>query len=363
MQNEITKDSPIAKQANKLIESVYRMDANEQKIILLATKIVNNLAMKGEPFDANTEIVITADQFIKEFGVVKSTAFEALTEAKNKIYERSFEMEYKDANGVVKQASSRWIHRKAEVKSKSAISIFFSPAVIPCIYFVVSDFYTLMDLREIANLNSKYAIRLYKLLMKWRNADYQPKFTYEKLREKLGLEEHEYPMKSDFRKRVIDVATGQINNGTGFVNLRYEVEKAGKVITHFKFIYDSYDNETINVTHTSSKKGKNSGELKNTGKDTPDVKKGSSAANSANDDEYTNHCLLTGQAVMFAKKIVAKIMQQDSRFMHLASLADEGMDSKSFENKIIIDLEAGDIMPYASALRILNYKQHRASFN
>lgn len=362
MQNEITKDSPIAKQANKLIESVYRMDANEQKIILLATKIVNNLAMRGEPFDADTEIVITAAQFIKEFGVAKSTAFEVLSEAKNTIYERSFEMEYKDANGVVKQASSRWIHRKAEVKAKSEISIFFSSAVIPCIYFVGSEFFTLMDLREIANLNSKYAIRLYKLLMKWRNADYQPKFTYETLREKLGLEEHEYPMKSDFKKRVIDVAIKQMNSGTGFVNLRYEVEKAGKVITHFKFIYDSYDNETINVTHTGPKKGKSSGESKNAGKDTPDVKKGSSAANSANgSNEYTNHCLKTGQAVMFAKKIVTKIMQQDSRFMHLASLADEGMDSKSFENKIIIDLEAGDIMPYASVLRILNYKQHRAS--
>ncbi len=42
----ITQDSSVIKQANKLIESVYRMDANEQKIILLAAKFVYDMEKK-----------------------------------------------------------------------------------------------------------------------------------------------------------------------------------------------------------------------------------------------------------------------------------------------------------------------------
>lgn len=358
----------LAKQANKLIESVYRMDTNEQKLILLATKIVNDLELKNIPFNSETEIIITANDFAKTYGISKQRAFEFVCEAKNTIYERSFEIDYIDAQGQVKPTSSRWIHRKGEMKSKSEISLFFAPAVIPYIYLVKKEF-TLLDLREVGRLKSKYAIRLYKLLMKWRNFKYQPNFKYEDLRDYLGLEEEEYPMKTDFRKRVLDIAVNQINLGTGFVNLKYTGVKKGKTITNFLFSYDKYDNDTLNVTPISDKKPPRS---KKAISDTPQAETSETERTGENKrivsvegakpkkaQRHFDFGMTTPQASMFASKIVKKILEQDSRFMHLSELAPEGGTGDDFKVFLVQEFLTGNLAPYQAALSLLGYKHHQ----
>ncbi|WP_111860954.1 RepB family plasmid replication initiator protein [Acinetobacter sp. CFCC 10889] len=327
----------IAKQANKLIESVYRMEANEQKIILLAIQLVNEMERGGISFTADTEIVLHAHQYAKAFGVSRPTAFEILCEAKNSIYERSFEIDYVDAQGVVKPTSSRWIHRKGEMKSKSEISLFFAPAVIPYIY-AVKDEFTLLDLKEIGRLKSKYAIRLYKLLMKWRNAKFQPKFEYDELRLMLGLDDDEYLMKADFKKRVLDIAVTQINAGTGFVNLKYNGFKTGKVITHFQFNYDKYDDKTLNVTPIKETKNK---PLKK-----PSIK-----------------TLSESQIYLFSKTIAKNVNDCIDGFGYLSTMVSPNQDEKSLAKKIENDLKNGIIEPYEKALILAGFVDHSAKKN
>ena len=54
------------------------------------------------------------------------------------------------------------------------------------------------------------------------------------LRGKLGVENNEYEMMSDFKKRVLDIAQSQINEHTD-ITVSYEQHKAGRVITGFTF--------------------------------------------------------------------------------------------------------------------------------
>ena len=54
------------------------------------------------------------------------------------------------------------------------------------------------------------------------------------LRGKLGVENNEYEMMSDFKKRVLDIAIDQINEHTD-ITVNYEQHKAGRVITGFTF--------------------------------------------------------------------------------------------------------------------------------
>ena len=54
------------------------------------------------------------------------------------------------------------------------------------------------------------------------------------LRGKLGVENNEYEMMSDFKKRVLDIAINQINEHTD-ITVTYEQHKAGRVITGFTF--------------------------------------------------------------------------------------------------------------------------------
>ena len=361
--------SSAVKQANRLIESVYRMEANEQKIILLATKIVYELEKKGKSVTPETEIVIAAADFAREYGTTRQLAFEVIREAKNTIYERSFDYTYVSPEGVTKEMNSRWIHMKGEVKAKSEISMFFAPAVIPFIYLVEKEF-TLLDLKEIGRLKSKYAIRLYKILMKWRNAKYAPKFSYEDLRKLLGLEDQEYTVMSDFRKRVLKAAVDQINKGTGFVGLQAIDEKKGGKIVSFTFKYSHYDNDTINITPIAEKKPpkpktKESGadvpkdkEVANTGENSTPLEVSDPVVKKDKPKRYFDHGMTEGQAYMFANKIALNLSEQNEKFMYLSSRAEVGETHHEFINKIAEDFLTGNLEPYADALSLLGYVHH-----
>lgn len=350
----INTDS-IVKQANRLIESAYRMEANEHKIILLAAKQVYLLEKQKLPFNANTEIVISASDYAKEYGVSRQLAFQVLSEAKNEIYDRSVEIEIIDSEGNVKPRSTRWIHMKGEEKAKSEISIYFAPAIIPFIHLIEKEF-TLLDLKEVGRLKSKYAIRLYNLLMQWRNANYQPKFEYQDLRRKLGLVD-EYLLIAEFKKRVLDVAVKQINQGTGFVGLKHESIKSGTKITHFKFNYQSYDNKTVNITPVGEKRGK-LGDKAKKGSDTPkDDNTGEKRDSSENQlGLFEPNSLSPAQASMFAGKIRKKLEMKDDRFASLQDLAQPQETYDSFERRMQKAFLAGDIEPYSEALRLVGYK-------
>lgn len=326
----------IAKQANKLIESVYRMEVEEQKVILLATKKVNDIELRGLPFTPETEIVITVDDFMCAYGANKQRAFEALVSAKNTIYDRSFEIDYVDVNGETKPISSRWIHAKGEMKHKSAISMFFTPAVIPFIYLVVKEEFTLMDLREVGRLKSKYAVRLYQLLMKWRNANYQPIFTIEVLRKKLGLAETEYLQFGDFNKRVIQVAVDQINKGTGFTELKAIPKKEGRKVVSFRFEYKEYDNKTINVTPLIKKKPKQSEE--------------------ALSDGFVIHQMTDDQIKMFSTSLAVSASKGEPGYSELGKLVIAGQKTEVLAERIASDFRKRLFAPYLDVLKILGFK-------
>lgn len=360
---EFMVSSTAIKQANRLIESVYRMEVNEHKLILMATKKVHQMEVNNKPFTPDTEIVITAAEFANEYGITRQSAFEIIQEAKNTIYDRSFDYVVETPDGSIKYMSSRWIHAKGETKGKSEISMFFAPKVIPFIYLVEREF-TLLDLREVGRLKSKYAIRLYKLLMKWRNAKYQPSFDYQDLRQKLGLDAGEYSAMCDFKKRVIKIAVDQINKGTGFVGLKVIEKKTGRNITGFSFTYTKYDNDTLNITPMEQKQAKKAVESKKPYQGTQEEENTHTGENTANDDNpvkqktkrYFADGMTEPQAYMFANKIVDKIMKNEGQFMYLSSLATEGMSQHEFINQIAEDFMVGRLEPYAKALEILKYK-------
>jgi plasmid replication initiation protein len=329
----------IAKQANKLIESVYRMEVEEQKVILLATKKVNDIELRGLPFTPETEIVITADDFVRAYGVNKQRAFEALVSAKNTIYDRSFEIDYVDVNGETKPISSRWIHAKGEMKHKSAISMFFTPAVIPFIYLVVKEEFTLIDLREVGRLKSKYAVRLYQLLMKWRNANYQPIFTIEVLRKKLGLAETEYLQFGDFNKRVIQVAVDQINKGTGFTALKAIPKKEGRKVVSFRFEYKEYDNKTINVTPLIKKKPKQSEE--------------------ALSDGFVIHQMTDDQIKMFSSSLAVNASKGEPGYSELGKLVIAGQKTEVLAERIAGDFRKRLFAPYLDVLKLAGFTPNK----
>lgn len=328
----------ITRQANNLIESIYRMEVDEQRVLLLAIKKVNDLELRKEHFGTDTQISITAADYGTAYDMNPKLAFKAIMRARDGIYDRSVIIPFVDSDGKSTTISARWIDAKGVVNQKSEISFFFSSKVIPFIYLIVREEFTLLDLKEVGKLKSKYAVRLYSLLMKWRNAKYAPYFSIDDLRDKLGVEPDEYPKTGDFNIRVVNVAIDQINKGTGFSGLRAAATKQGRTITGYRFYFDSYDNQAINVTPLA----------KITKKD-------------AAPERFEVYQMTDSQILTFSRRIKDLIMETGSQFAYLGNMMDQGKGEADLLEKITNDFIEGNFEPYYEVLQHLEFSPNKTN--
>ena len=85
-----------------------------------------------------------------------------------------------------------------------------------------------------SNLTSKYAIRLYELLIAWREVGKTPQIELSEFRQKIGVENGEYERMHHFKARVLEPAIKQINEHTD-ITASYEQHKRGRTISGFSF--------------------------------------------------------------------------------------------------------------------------------
>ena len=151
---------------NALINASYNLDTTEQRLILLAIVQARELSKN---VDANSVLEVHAHHYMKQFNVDKHAAYEGLKNAASNLFERKFS--YKGIHEGTQQekiVKSRWVSKIAYVDSAGIVELTFAPDVIPLITQLEKSF-TAYELKQISSLTSKYAIRLYELLIQWRS--------------------------------------------------------------------------------------------------------------------------------------------------------------------------------------------------
>ena len=214
---------------NALINASYSLELVEQRIVLQA--IVK--ARETETgFDTKTPLSIHASEYEKQFGVTKDAAYKALKDAVLSLFERQFTFtELQDEK--LKVVKSRWVSQIAYVDKSAEVQIIFSPAVASMCSRLEKHF-TSYDLEQVAPLTSKYAVRLYELVVAWQSTGKTPVIKLSEFRERVGLLDDEYTAMNNFKKYVLDLAVSQINEHTD-IKLDYEQHKAGRKIDGFSF--------------------------------------------------------------------------------------------------------------------------------
>lgn len=216
---------------NALINASYNLETAEQRLILLA---IMNARETGEGITADSKLEIHASNYANQFNVTNETAYEALKSAVNNLFERKFSYtaEYKKTGkkGIVR---SRWVSRIFYVDSLAILEITFAPDVVPLITRLEEHF-TSYQLKQVAQLTSKYAIRLYELLISWRSVGKTPQIELADFKNKIGVEDGEYQRMELFKRRVLEPAIKQINEHTD-ITVSYEQHKRGRVISSFSF--------------------------------------------------------------------------------------------------------------------------------
>jgi len=226
---------------NALMNASYNLEVTEQRLILLA---IINARETHQGITSDSKLEIHANDYASQFHVTKEAAYKALKTAVNNLFERqfSFKEETKKGVGVVR---SRWVSRIKYIDDSAILEITFAPDVVPLITRLEKHF-TSYQIQQVTQLTGKYAIRLYELLIAWREVGKVPQIELSEFRAKLGVEDDEYKAMNHFKSRVLEPSIKQINQHTD-ITVNYEQHKRGRTITGFSFKFKQKSQPKIEV--------------------------------------------------------------------------------------------------------------------
>ena len=216
--------------SNRLNTAIQNLSLAEIRLIQLA---IIDSREQNKGLSSDTPLRINAMRYAEVFEVSKQTAYEALIDAEANLFERRFTfMDERDL-----KVKSRWISQATYIDGEGAIEVIFTPAVVNEITRIhgIEQFFTKYTLEQTAHLKSLYAVRLYELLIQWREARKTQLFELETFREQLGLGVNDYKRMSDFKRRVLESSIKEINEKTD-IKVSYTQEKKGTTIVGFKFV-------------------------------------------------------------------------------------------------------------------------------
>ncbi len=215
---------------NALINASYNLEVTEQRLILLA---IINARETGQGITSDSKLEIHAHDYASRFDVSNSGAYKALKEAVNNLFDRQFSFKEPDKQGNLGVVRSRWVSRIKYIDATATLEVTFAPDVVPLITRLEQHF-TSYQLKQVAQLTSKYAIRLYEMLIAWRATGKVPEIKLSEFRNRLGVGDNEYTAMNNFKSRVLEPAIKQINEHTD-IKATYEQHKKGRTITGFSF--------------------------------------------------------------------------------------------------------------------------------
>ena len=226
---------------NRLNQAFQVLSLAEFHIVQLA---IVDARDTGTGLTTDIPLRIDALRYADVFGTTRQNAYMRMKEAEETLFNRRFS--FFDEDG--KLVKSRWISQVKYLDNEGAIEIVFTPAVVQGISRIngVKEFFTQYLLSQTANLKSVYSSRLYELLIQWRSTGKTPIINLEDFRAQLGVEEDQYKLMSDFKKRVLDLAINDINEKTD-IKATYQQHKKGRSISGFSFTFKQKktDNQLI----------------------------------------------------------------------------------------------------------------------
>ncbi len=224
----MSKETRLVVKDNALIDASFNLSLVEQRLMLIA--IVE--AREIQDLTPDTPIEIKASSYREQYNSDSSEAYKQLAEATKQLFNRQFSYvdKYKGEDAIT---VSRWLNEATYINNKGTVVIYLNRNVISMISRLEANF-TKYLLDQVSDFKSQYSIRLYELLIKYKDIGNSKKYTIEEIRSLLGIGVNEYKVLADFKKRVLDLAVKEINDKTD-TTIKYEQFKEGRTISHILF--------------------------------------------------------------------------------------------------------------------------------
>lgn len=216
--------------SNELVNAVYRLSLVEAQLLHFCIAWARE---HQAGLDANKPLRLRVSDFAETFGLSTNHAYQQAKDALEGLYKRDLTLYAIDADtGLEEVIRTRWLTRYSYVDGAGVMSVIFSIDVMKHITRLERAF-TSYNLNEIAHFSSYYAVRLYELLMQFKDKGWRT-VSIEDLRDAFGVSPTQYKLIAQFKRNTVDVAVAQINELTEW-KVSYQNHKHGVKITGLTF--------------------------------------------------------------------------------------------------------------------------------
>jgi plasmid replication initiation protein len=218
--------------SNALIESSYRLGIMEQRLVLSCIAQV-----RRDEKEVTDEVLykVTASELAELSGGRIENIYSKLKEASLKLLDRKIWIKG-EPNGKGEKSKvmvTRWVQTVTYNDNLGEVELRFGKDVLPYISQLKSHF-TSYKLKDIGCMDSAHAVRLFELLIQYRDIG-QRDIDLDELKEQMQLQD-KYAKTAELKRWVIDPAIKQINKHTS-LKASYTQRKAGRKIVAFIFSF------------------------------------------------------------------------------------------------------------------------------
>ncbi len=214
--------------SNQLIEASYRLTLVEQRIILAA--IVE--ARESQQGLGEGLLSLNVSRFVEMFGMDEGSAYAQIKDAIAKLFTRLIIVrDTHPETGLPRVSKVRWISTASYIDGAAVIQLRFAADMVPYITRLEKEF-TAYRIEKIGRMTSVHAVRLYELLVQYLRAGSR-EVAIAWLKDALQIAD-EYRRIDHFKRDVLDVAEGQINEHSD-IRVSHTQRKTGRAVTHLNF--------------------------------------------------------------------------------------------------------------------------------
>lgn len=239
--------------SNKLNKANFAdFNLNDYRVYLNTIALVGGVTEQGkyiQPKELQRSYKLSALEFAEQFNIAPNHAYTILKQATRKLMHTNIRIEKPD------MFTTTYINICEMVEynhKEGSITIEFTQRIMEYLKQRTNNF-TLYNLKEVADLTSIYAVRLYELMQQFNTTTGMLIYTLEQWREMFGVQPTQYKLYADLKRKVFTQALEEINEKTGYQLNMSEIKEGRKVVrVRFDFtpdkIYSGVDLRTGEVT-------------------------------------------------------------------------------------------------------------------
>lgn len=221
----------VVRQSNTLIEASYKIASVGEG------RLIRMLIAQIQPHDEDFKTYrIDVADFAQFFGLAatNNSVYEQIKKAADDLAGRRIMLEHGKS-----WVRLNWLSFAKYIEGNGYIEVRFDKELKPYL-LQLKTHWKQYELKTIINFNSSYSIRIFELLKSWEfkadsNGYFKRSFEVDDLRKILGVEKNEYKFFKDFRIKVIEIATREINTNSDIRIIQVDYSKTGRKISHVVF--------------------------------------------------------------------------------------------------------------------------------